>query len=324
MTAFNGFATYTDHLVAMEEENPGLFLGKLAWYTVPESVEYDFVKFGELVTKHGPPVSINRAPTPSDIFLRACTYVAGKKQKLPQSDGTYANYLIRKVGSDEDFVVKNVVREIVDEENHRLDLQVIGELRFHKRLYTIEGKPVLTDTEFPQLVIEVKKYYIAKANLLTAYTIREGYRRALEGPMRSISVRTAGGVYFVPPSQSDALRGLEALSADIPGISFHVLPLLDDGNQREMLKAAFERDSVGELAKLMADVNTVLDEKGELTEKQMTAFQVRYTELRTRTKDYSELLDDALGNAAASLTLTKEVIKNALTKVKIPEDKGKK
>lgn len=137
--------------------------------------------------------------------------------------------------------------------------------------------------------------------------------------MQALSVRTAGGVYFVNHAKHVELSGLEKLAAAIPNLSMHVLPLIDDGNQRAMLKAAFEDDSVGELQKLMGEMAELIEQKGKVTTKQLTQFQARYAELRERTKSYSDLLDDSLETAAASLTLTKEAIKNLFSKV---EDKS--
>ena len=98
-------------------------------------------------------------------------------------------------------------------------------------------------------------------------------------------------------------------------MTFHILPLIDDSSQRSMLKAAFEDDSVGELQRLMGDINELIDNKGSMTTKQLVAFQERYEEYRNRTREYSDILDDSLDTASASLLLCKEAIKNAFTKV---------
>jgi hypothetical protein len=258
------------------------------------------------------------------VFLRACTTVENnyRRQAVPQSmadsGAAYANYLIRKAGSDSDWVCKQIVAEYVDLSDHQLSFSVLADLRFNKNSHKLIMNPTLEgslDSNIDNIRDSVLDYYAQKEMLLTPYTIREAFRRALEGPMMALSVRSAGGVYFVSETQNENLAAMEKLANLYDGVSFHVLPLIDDGQQREMLRTAFTDDSVGELEKLMGEIQEVLDKKGSLTTKQLVAFQERYDEYRNRTKEYSTILDDSLETASAALTLCKQSIKQAFTKV---------
>jgi hypothetical protein len=321
----NAFSTYTDHLLAQQASNPGLFLGMLVWYTVPESVWVDYSQFTSQCMQLNAPVEIRKAPKASDVFLRACTTVEGNYKKRPvstyavnQSNAAYSNYLIRKAGSDADWICKQVVVEYVDLSDHQLSFEVLGDIRFHKNTHQMICQPTgigYADDTFTTITDDIRSYYKKREMLLTPYTIREAFRRALEGPMMALSVRTAGGVYYVNSQQGENLSAVERLASQIEGMTLHILPLIDDSSQREMLKAAFEDDSVGELQRLMGDINDVIDTKGSLTTKQLVAFQERYDEYRKRTREYSDILDDSLDTASASLLLCKETIKSAFSKV---------
>lgn len=321
----SAFASYTDHLLAQHIANPGLFLGMLIWYTVPESVWVNYNDFTAQCMKLSAPVDIRKAPKASDVFLRACTTVEASYKKRPvspyavhQTGAAYSNYLIRKAGSDADWICKQVVVEYVDLGDHQLSFEVLGDIRFHKSTHEMICQPTgigYADDTFATITDDIRSYYNEREMLLTPYTIREAFRRALEGPMLALSVRTAGGVYYVNSQQGENLSALERLANEVEGMTFHILPLIDDSSQRAMLKAAFEDDSVGELQRLMGDINDVIETKGSLTTKQLVAFQERYDEYRKRTREYSDILDDSLDTASASLLLCKESIKNAFSKV---------
>jgi hypothetical protein len=323
------FSTYAESLIHKYEQNPGVFLGMLVWYTVPESVWVEYNDFTALAIKEDAPVDIKKAPKASDVFLRACTTIENKFKKMPvpningntdldNSNPAYVNYLIRKAGSDSDWICKQLVVEYVDLSDHQLAFSVLADLRFHKHNHTMTIIPSYEGHQDPtvhQIYDGIKEYYQEREFFLTPYTIREAFRRALEGPMKGLSVRSAGGVYFVHASQGKNLKAMEMLANSVKGITFHMLPLIDDSNQREMLKYAFEDDSIGELERLMAEIQDVVAKKGKLTTKQLVAFQERYEEYRERTKEYKHILGDSLDTAAASLDLCKTQLKYAFTKV---------
>lgn len=307
------FENYTQHLMTLQRDNPGLFLGYLCWYSVPEVVSIPHGDFVALIHEHNAPIPVKLPPKPSDIFLRACTTIEQSFQRLGHEDGTHHNYLIRKVGSDNDYIYKQIVLERVDSDDHSLDFTVIADLRFNKQTNDIDGNPLVQDpVMLPPIMEGIKQYFKEQESLLTAYAVRESFRNSLEGNLWALSVRKAGGVYFVLDGAADRLASLEGLASAIPHVSFHVLPLIDDSNQRAMLRAAFEADTVEELNKLVEDVGKAREAKKGITTKQMVAFQRRYQDLVGKTRLYSEMLDDALDTSSASLEIAKMVIRSAL------------
>lgn len=317
--SFGGFKTYTNHLAAFCEANPGVFLGFLAWYTVPESVSMNYTDFTQAAIEVGADVAVKKAPHPADIFLRACTSTEGSHRKLPTDQpNTYMNYLVRKSGTDTNFICKQVVREMVDQDNKMLDFEILGDVRFNKLDSSIECDSVVSDIEFQTIVMEIKDYCSVWKDLLTAYTIRECFRASMEGPLSAVSVRNAGGVYFININKSAELSAIESLAGKIEGVNLNILPLLDDGTQRSMLKAAFEDDSVKALQKLMAEMQMLMA-KGPVKDKQAAAFQEQYSKLVGKTSEYADILDDSLGTANASLELCKMTITKLFENLETPE-----
>lgn len=303
------FANYTNHLVDEQEAHPDKFLGNLTWFSVPESVWVPYEDYTKLTMQLEAPVGVVLPPKPNDVFLRACTAVERAYQKLPVGDGTYRNLLIRKAGSDADWVVKQLVIETVDESEHQVGMQVAADLRFHKREFKIRlaRKPGFEQGDAAEMLIEVVKaiqaYYKDKEMMLNAYAIRESIRKALDGPLLGLGVRP--GVYFVAAGHGRSLARLDMLVQEIPGVQFHVLPLVDDERQREMVREAFEDEAVKELTQLMGDMDERLEKKGKITPEDLVKFQERYAELKGRNSEYREVLADELDKATATLEVTK-------------------
>jgi hypothetical protein len=333
------FSTYATHLMETMEKNPESFLGILCWYTVPESVWVNYYDYTSKALIAKAPVVIKKAPKAADVFLRACTSVESSFRRIPKvqenQEESYINYLVRNAGSDADWICKQVVAETVDKNEHQISFDIVGDLRFNKKshvivddrpdapsgsydinahglqVYSAEPSAIQGIFNFDELVTQIKAYYKEKEMLLTAYAVRESFRHALEGPLMALSVRSSGGIYFVGTNKFEGLAGLETLASELPGVGFHMLPLVDDNKQRTMIKEAFEDDAVGELEKLMGEIA----DTSKMSVKQLVSFQERFFEHRSRNKEYSSVLQDNLEKSQATLKLCNLAIKAAFEKI---------
>lgn len=297
------FQSYVRHLKESQAES----LGCLVWYSVADQVKIAQVEFNDLVAKAKAPNSTQKPPANSDIFRRACTNTNRHWTRIPGLNGTYKNVLIRDASSDTLKIYKQIVVEVVDEDDHRLDYEVVGSMWFNKSVDRVGRQIDALDSahagDFQTIVSEVTQYYRNHAGLLNADRIRQSYHHTLEGPLRAVRVRDSGGVYFVSAAHSEELAGMEHLAALLPtGMEFRIIPLLDDENQRAMLKAAVEDESVGEAKRLFGEMRQQA-RGGAITEKKLEAFNQRYLEMVARTKEYTELLDEALFESEETLKL---------------------
>ena len=319
--------TVLDGYESVPEE---LLLGKLCWYSVPESATTSYYNFVALLLANG----INDASPPQprdvDVFKRACTAAEHKLKEpveIPNPENptetmtTYKNvrYMVRPSGHDSDYIWRTIVREELDSGEHVLDYTNLGRIKYVRSDGTIilEGLAMNRAEKVQDVVEGVRRYYKENIDLLTAYGIREFTRRNLERNLLAISVRPSGGIYFVQRDQFQALEAIETVVNSVEGATFHSLPLIDDGKQREMLRHAFEDESVGEVDRLLGEMAEILkDDDKKVTEKRFLAFKEEFDAIRGKVVEYSDLLDTAMVGTASRLEIMQDSLMSLLGRVK--------
>lgn len=310
--AATSFYGYTSYLKELYDKDPSSLLGTLAWYTVPGELYVDYHEYLRRVMETGAPVGTLHPPKPVDVFLRACTNAEkGFTKLITDRPEVFADIRVRKVGSDGDWVVRKVVVEYVDLAGHRIDFREIADLRFHKREHLIVAQQSMTVdafelVQFEQLVAAVRSYFADKKMKLNDYGVRESIRRGITGQLSATMVKD--GLYFIGAAHFEKLEALEELIGDLPGVTFNQMPVPDHDKQREMVKQAFEDESVGEMQRLIADI---ADAPHPITEKQLAKFQERYAAASTKIAEYKNVLDDSLETAQASLALCLDALTQA-------------
>lgn len=106
----------------------------MAWYGISDpEVEYDALK--KRVIDLGLDVSALPAPLrPGDSFKRACRYA--EQKKVPYGD-VFTNIMIRSVAQDNETVERQLIVEIVDAEDKRLEYEPAARLILDKYEYTL-------------------------------------------------------------------------------------------------------------------------------------------------------------------------------------------
>ncbi len=293
-----------------------LYLGKLCWYSVPEHVTSDHsfltTKMSEYKVNNTPPP----APRGVDVFKRACTAAQHEATENILDTPTKVRYMILPSGHDSEAVWRTLVKEALDSSNHVFFYENIAQIRYIRATEEIQLTDFLNEDHTHSLFHEVRSYYDRNINLLTAYAIREFIRKTLENNLHSTCVRPSGGVYFVQKEYFDDLQALENVINDIPSATLHTLPLIDDSKQREMLRLAFEDESVGEIDRLLGDVAEILKSEGSITQNRFLSFANEYDLLRSKVAEYSDLLDMAMTSTASRLEIMSNSLFELLSKVK--------
>ena len=255
----------------------------------------------ESLSAHG----FDTIPTPpraADVFKRACT--AAQRNRIPTGDANrFINLLCRRVGHDGDNIWRRLVAEEVDNDGHTLSYQEVYEFRFHRPTSQIITTVLATPTaEAVQAARQVETYFDANARTLTAYTIREWVRGTLRGLSATV---LRDGVYFVRQEHAERLQALDEVVNGLDGDSlFHSLPLVDDRRQREMLRAAFEDESVGEIDRLIGEIREIcIDDDRQITSDRFVDFKMQFDRIRERVLEYSELLDVAMEQTGSRLEI---------------------
>src|SRR5690606_31537091 len=90
--------------------------------------------------------------------------------------------------------------------------------------------------------------------------------------------------------------------------SFHMLPLIDDERQRDMLKESFEDESVGQTEELIAEVAELLKSGKGIPATKFVQYQTRYLEQKEKMEEYKKLLGDALARSNHALDIAGQQI----------------
>jgi hypothetical protein len=279
-------------------------LGMMAWYHVPNSAQMLHGEFLKLVETNDAPIKTPQVPKPADVFRRACN--DSKILKVRSGKETFYNYTMRDAGYDDGFVFRRVVEEEVDGGHHKLGFRVLGLVTFAKQGMNAAYSCEIPDDDraipyWDAMRHSVDDYLSQRMLNLPAIIIREAARKALETHLLGTRVRPSGGVYFVSMDKSEKLEALDYVINSVPDSSFHILPLVDDKRQREMLKQAFEDESVEETTRMIGEITELLKSDDHIPAKTFLAYQERYTFQRQKLTEYSALLSDALYRSDTAL-----------------------
>ncbi len=303
------------------------WLGMLCWYFVPGDANISLADWVSAVNNTAISQLIPTAPRAVDTFKRAVNKIQERRRirdYVDKEEFTY-KFLARNAGQDADYVYRKLIIEELDNEMHRLAyLEVVN------FTYVRETRSILAEVQetnlcnFPEQVqrlihekIElVQDIFRREQTALGPIKVREMIRGHLENTLRGSLARPGGGVYFVSTEHLAQLDALDTVVNSFGGPSFHMLPLVDTDRQREMIKEAFESQSLAKVDELMAKQKDLLTGKsGKITINKAKAFHSEFLELTNRLAEYVDLLGDtmdATGNRLKLLQIqTVEVFKKA-------------
>lgn len=307
---------------------PEAFLGRICWYTVPDSTQVGHMEFcRDLVTRGLDEYHLPLAPKEVDVFRRASKSVQGRHTLAP---GLYVDFLVREVASTSREIHRALVREVKDGEHQRLWYDQVADIWFNRKNNFVKTRHTPPDeVEIEawtnkvdhacrkvenEKLDEIKRTFALNTHYLTSYVVRETVRKIL-GRLDATVMRD--GVYFVAEEHAEDLSSLEEMINGIDGASFHSLPLVDDKKQREMLRASFLDDSIGQIDDLIGRMRAILqNDKTRITPRRFADFQVLRTELRDKAEAYKGLLEVSLGETEARLEMLDEQLWALIEKVK--------
>ena len=108
-------------------------LGRLMWYSVPESTILDYGAVISELTSLGLTKALPRYPADHDVFRRASK--SAERRKVQRSDTEFENWMIRDVASrSDDTITRRIVVEVVDRKGRRLSYEQIADIEFERPL----------------------------------------------------------------------------------------------------------------------------------------------------------------------------------------------
>ncbi len=248
-------------VVLPSEVKPGTpVLGHLTWFTVPGEAECGRPDLEASFNRHGLRLDLlPPAIEPVDAFRRATTAV--QRSRLPGPGGRYVNLLVREVGSTAEECRRQMVREIVDSRNRRLEYTPAAHLVYTRQQANGEGRFATTlglddsDLGYESAVAacrEAERLYERWREFYQAEALRSLLRRYVR-QIHAVLARVAGGVYFVPSSYGDELERLGRFAVELQA-SWTAIPVIDTPNTRETVREAVAGDVARLLDALRAEL----------------------------------------------------------------------
>lgn len=302
-------SSYTERLT---QKGPATWLGVLVYYSVIDAVRVEHAIFEQAVINSGLNATVPPAPKDDDIFRRVCSNA--QRKRVPTAvAGVFENILVRDPAPRSGGKVwKQVVIEQVDANNKRLSYDAIVQLEFDSSSGTITCTTLepSREADAERICQEINDEYQLWRGCLHGYTVREFIRRVILST-NATSCRDGGGLYFVQTARLDVIEALERVINGLDGASVHTIPLVDDENQRAMLRDAVSAETSGEIDKAIDEIDAIL--KGNpITQKRATDIAGRMHGLVTKTEEYADLLDDELSGTKLRLNSYKQHVKKLL------------
>lgn len=303
------FTEYTQHAKSQDADT---YLGHLVWYMVAETTVEHSVLHG-LLKKHNLEFACPRAPRDEDVFRR-CAPNGHRKKVVTTNNEIHVNYLIRQVKRNGGVCTKHIVAETVDASGETLDYEEVYELKYANGSLT--SSPLGAGDYTAGLIAEeIEQDYLQTKGRVDGNALRTVIRKVMD-QARATAVRPAGGVYFVMAQYSDLVEALEAAVEPIAGTQVHSLPLVDDKKQRDMLRRAYEAETVEEVERSLGEIAELLKREEEITSDQYARLSSRFSLLSTKNKEYMKLLQTTVDETDTKLDIYRLQMTQLLTKVK--------
>jgi len=258
---------------------------------------------------------------PVDAFKKA-TSDANNKYTLP--NGQVCTVLCRDVASTNEFVKRQITREVKDAKARQLSYTRAIECTFYRA--TTEKKAdgstgtkkgservsIKIDqtgldaseiSEVTKIADEIKTRYNRYYHFLDGNKLRATVRDYLKH-LNAIELR--GGVYFVHVTRSDELSRLQTLVRGWGGgCSMYSIPLVDIERERQMVTDAFQREASQQLTEVAKECAHLRESRKQITPQAYAKIKQRYDEVVSKAIEHQGMLQVSqdLTGAAAEVAL---------------------
>lgn len=315
-------------------------LGNILWFSISEAdVHYETAK-RELENRGLSTEYLRKRLRPIDAFKKAARDI---ERKFPmRDDGIQSRFMANPVGHDRETSHRHVVLErahVATGKKRRLVYDTLTELVFHRGEINEEGEYhgfridiirknlnlldiELTDQEdawLESMLNGMVSRFDHYRTHLDSHAVRSYVRDHLNG-LFATCVKSNGGVYFVQQKHTDTVAALSDWVRSI-GSEFHMMPLVDLGDQRQMVRDAYEDEVIGEVERLSSEIAKVLNKGSTITEGTFDAYNDRVAELMGKHREYSEMLDDKLQMAQERIDIFKRQTLTLVDRIKTPKGK---
>jgi hypothetical protein len=307
-----------DKMVAVEK-NTGAnldYMGNLMWFTITEcrvnrtQLEESFKKAG--IDEKYLPNPINER----DAFRRATKMGESNRVPVENQKGLFINIMMREVSTETKMVVRQMVREVVDGSNKKLEYKPIVELRLDNgslswgTMEDTDGTLItLREEELKAVEKIVREYDLAKENYNGQHV-----RNMIQGILNTcspISVRSSGGVYFTPSTYDDTIRSLQKLvNEEIDQYSIQqwhsrlwMVPVVNADDQRQMVEESLEEQVMTNSKALIEEMSKFIKSGRKVTQSTATNYVEKVKAMQRMVREYEGMLETNAVNAQSNLEI---------------------
>lgn len=295
--------------------DPSLLLGHLLFLAMDE-VKIHKDDLGQLFKKHQ--LSSGFLPDeikPHDAYRRA----TGKAQKpvdvTINGKTERARLLVRETKKDDNVVVRNLVRELIDEKNADTNYVTVGRMTFDRKSEQLNiswDSNYLGEFDYKNLLEEIQTLYIEWTEYHTKETVRNILNRVIKS-MNPISIMNGGRAQFIPKVNQDILYAVKDLVEELPGASLaEVIPMIDSADQRSLITKNLEKEVLFAVDKLLEEFSEVL-QGGTVRKSTAKRYAAQVVELQSKTQEYENLLQ-------SKMTVLNQQLATALSRVQSTEN----
>ena len=296
------------------------YLGSLLWMTISNKVTVSTEDLEKELEQMGLAQYKPRRINPRDAFRRATRDVEVKREK--HGEGTYVNLLVRPVRSTEGNMVRQLVREVVDGKNTRLEYKPV--LQFEIKDGDHYSVTSLVPDLYPpekQAMENVGTLYNEAINNYEGDHIRRLIDRILNA-CSPISVRPSGGVHFVPHKHANEMEALKKLVKNLAAYDRGTgttrawsVPVIDAQEHREMVEESLEMQVMSGSVKMIEDMKNALKDKGqEIQPSTIKEYAYQIKKMKNLVGEYEESLEYQATKARENLELAQQLAMKLMEK----------
>ncbi len=274
-------------------------------------------------------------PTPRVALRRALAEWIKAKQRIArnlqlqqddeeqeENEGGRQRTLIRVINrAGSEHLVYALVAEDVDFSVLGLSYGTALRILLHKKtgemICTTDAEGVIdAQRESQQVTDELTPYWQQYRDLFIARDLSQMMRGIIDG-INAVSLRRAGGVYFVPATERDALVRLRNLIADIPQVVeldpfVCALGVPDAVETKRGLAKAVHAGLLDEINSLHTDLGRLGESGDRLRDKTIAQRLVTYKRLKAKAEMYQDLLGMQQDQVRAGIAELEQEARNLL------------
>ena len=296
------FRAYLDQAGELPRE---VLLGHVVMYTITDR-PYDLDRLTELfdqldIDKRFLPAGCK----PVDAYKKATNDADDFEYTL--RNGNVAHVLVRDVASDNEVIVRHLVREVRDSGRRRLAHDTVGEAVFYRPKFenglAVQDSyrfrlNIMIDPRNPErgplqsVVDKIDASFTRHLAYLDGMKIRamvREYIRAIDG------IELKPSVYFIPVGQYDELRKLTELIRLVGNdCVMQLMPLVDLAEQRDMVINAWQSEAEDALKSLVEKIAKLRESRKKITPEAFAKIRAEYDVIMERGTEYRKHLNLAV------------------------------